>query len=220
MPHFVKITAVHPDSHSVDVEMQDGRVLSGVQVMSQSASKTSGQSSLPDPKDNEVYGVMDFLSREIPVLYGFIYPQIGQCQFADNRAINRHHSGAYTSISEGADMEVFHPSGAYIRISEAGDNEGEHEDLTGLDVDGKWANTKNIDKDILITIGFVGTTSKIQLKPDGSLYITGTVHVTGDITSDKNILADGDVKAGDISLKNHKHGGVQSGGSDTGVSKM
>lgn len=41
--------------------------------------------------------------------------------------------------------------------------------------------------------------------------ITPTVHVTGDI------LADGDVKAGAISLKTHKHGGVQSGGSQTGL---
>lgn len=41
--------------------------------------------------------------------------------------------------------------------------------------------------------------------------INGTLHVTGLITSDD------DVKAGAISLKNHKHGGVTAGGAQTGV---
>lgn len=47
--------------------------------------------------------------------------------------------------------------------------------------------------------------------------IEGTLHVTGKITTDADVEATGDVKAGAISLKNHKHGGVRSGGSQTGV---
>lgn len=53
--------------------------------------------------------------------------------------------------------------------------------------------------------------------------IDGTLHVTGNITTDAKIEAagdiesDGDVKAGSISLKTHKHGGVTIGGAQTGV---
>jgi len=43
--------------------------------------------------------------------------------------------------------------------------------------------------------------------------IQGSSHSTG------NFSTESDVNAGSISLKNHKHSGVQSGGSDTGVSK-
>lgn len=53
--------------------------------------------------------------------------------------------------------------------------------------------------------------------------IDGTLHVTGDITTDANVHAagdvegDGDVKSGSITLKTHKHGGVTTGGGQTGV---
>lgn len=41
----------------------------------------------------------------------------------------------------------------------------------------------------------------------------GNINLTG------NLDASGDVKAGAISLKNHKHGNVQSGGAKTGISE-
>ena len=47
----------------------------------------------------------------------------------------------------------------------------------------------------------------------GSQLVQGSSHSTG------NFSTEADVNAGSISLKNHKHSGVQSGGSDTGVSK-
>jgi phage baseplate assembly protein V len=59
------------------------------------------------------------------------------------------------------------------------------------------------------------TASGIQsasLTSAGTITIDApTVHVTGDIT------CDGDVTAGSISLKNHRHGGVQTGGGNTGT---
>lgn len=45
--------------------------------------------------------------------------------------------------------------------------------------------------------------------------IKGDLTVEGNITSTKSISSDGDVKAGSISLKSHRHGGVESGGSST-----
>lgn len=50
----------------------------------------------------------------------------------------------------------------------------------------------------------------------GSVIILGNLTVVETITAGDNISSvDGDVKAGNISLKQHVHGGVQSGGSKT-----
>lgn len=43
----------------------------------------------------------------------------------------------------------------------------------------------------------------------------GTVTINGDLTVTGDINADGDVTASDVSLVNHKHGGVESGSSNT-----
>ena len=51
----------------------------------------------------------------------------------------------------------------------------------------------------------------IQMGSGGKVVISGNVEVTG------NITATGDVKAGSVSLKNHKHGGIYVGGSLTQV---
>ena len=51
----------------------------------------------------------------------------------------------------------------------------------------------------------------IQMAGGGKVIIKGDVQVTGDIT------ATGDVKADSISLKTHKHGGVQGGSATTQV---
>lgn len=52
-------------------------------------------------------------------------------------------------------------------------------------------------------------TTIIELKQDGSIFI----NATGNVTVKGDVIADG------ISLKNHTHGGVESGGSDTGKPK-
>lgn len=48
------------------------------------------------------------------------------------------------------------------------------------------------------------------LASDGGIDLIGDVTLTGSLT------ASGDVVAGSVSLQNHKHGGVQAGGSQTG----
>lgn len=60
---------------------------------------------------------------------------------------------------------------------------------------------------------------ELKLTVDG-VHMTMThdgVAIHGDVTVQGKIEATGDVKAGTISLKTHKHGGVQSGGSQTGT---
>jgi phage baseplate assembly protein V len=50
-----------------------------------------------------------------------------------------------------------------------------------------------------------------QLIADGGITITGDIDLTGKLTASDDVLA------GTISLKNHKHGGVQTGAAQTGV---
>ena len=50
-----------------------------------------------------------------------------------------------------------------------------------------------------------------------STTLTGNLAVNGNVQVDGNIHSDGDTVAGSISLKSHRHGGVQSGKSSTGA---
>lgn len=52
---------------------------------------------------------------------------------------------------------------------------------------------------------------------DGKLKVTGDVQLDAKLHADGEISSDDDVKAGDISLKNHKHGLVKTGTDKSGV---
>ncbi|MBU2701692.1 phage baseplate assembly protein V [Sporomusaceae bacterium BoRhaA] len=49
-----------------------------------------------------------------------------------------------------------------------------------------------------------------------NIVIKGNINLTGTMTSTGGITSSGDVKAGGISLEEHTHSGVESGGSSTG----
>jgi len=51
----------------------------------------------------------------------------------------------------------------------------------------------------------------VAIEADGGVSISGPLNVTGPITASE------DVTAGGVSLMNHKHGGVQAGGAQTGA---
>lgn len=53
----------------------------------------------------------------------------------------------------------------------------------------------------------------------GNLKITGDIEVDGTITTTGDITSEGDVVAGEISLINHVHSGVESGSSNTGAAQ-
>lgn len=63
----------------------------------------------------------------------------------------------------------------------------------------------------------------VNIVAPGGVNITGPVSVTGTIEATQNITSSTDVKAGSgssaISLVNHVHSGVQSGGSNTGAAQ-
>jgi hypothetical protein len=57
----------------------------------------------------------------------------------------------------------------------------------------------------------------VRLTADGKVNINGVIFDTsGNVESPATVTAVTDVKAAAISLKQHRHGGVQTGGGNTG----
>ena len=57
----------------------------------------------------------------------------------------------------------------------------------------------------------------VSIVAPGGVTIDADVRVTGDLQVDGRIHADGDIVADAISLKSHRHGGVQGGAAKTGA---
>lgn len=203
-----RVVGSHPEDYSVDVVMtDDGAHLAGVQVLSPTASKRGGFNDLPvspgSSNDSEkwdisrntgsevIAAIAFFDSMRMPVVVGFLYPQVNQMLFAEpGRKIDRHESDVYVTIASNGDTEVSHPSGAFVRIAETPG----HEDLTGKDFDKKWHIDRNTGKQTYITVeNKVSGAHKasITLTPDGHVM----VHTTGDV----RIVSEGEtsIEAGD-----------------------
>lgn len=104
------------------------------------------------------------------------------------------YSDAYPAPSQDHDEEVtLYPDGAEIRY-----HHGTHT-LTATLPDGS-------------TIDVTATTINIA----ANVNITGKLVVDGDTDCTGTIAADVDVTADGVSLKSHRHGGVQTGGGQTG----
>lgn len=194
-----RVVAVHPESHAVDlIIMDDGRRFSGVQVMAGVAGGDVGSVDLPEPTvtdpqrpfesgntgQRDMYAIVAFMG-EIPVVMGFLYPQVSQALFGGetgrNRKIYRHASDVYFTIDGSGNTELHHPSGTYFRLGEVGD----HEDLSGQDYDKIWKQAKNTDKALTVAMELHnGGVKKMSLRidPDGNVTIDtrGTLTVTAD----------------------------------------
>lgn len=169
--------------------------LAGVQVLSYNGGPDVGTADLfcPDVKSGDDKWSMSrrsaldlkaatlFPKSGMPIVIGFIYPQVGQMTFADiNRRIQRHSSDVYSTITSDGDMEVAFPNGTFFRVGTTPD----HDDLTGKDFDKKWAISKNKDKatHVRLVVGNAGAVkADIHISPAGDL--TGTFQGKGDITT-------------------------------------
>lgn len=188
------VVAAHPEDHSVDVVMTDDyQRLAGVQVMSHDGGDAVGTASLyvPTPRTGDdkwalaqraaenVKAVIDF-SGVMPIVLGFLYPQIGQMTFAEkNRRIARHASDVYSTTTAAGDFELSFPNGTFLRVGATPD----HEDLTGKDVDGNWAITKNkgAATHLRLVLGNAGVV-KADLHIDPTGNVTGSFQGTGNLT--------------------------------------
>lgn len=275
MLDLARVVGSHPESNTVDlIFLASGVQVTGVQVMSGAAGAAHGFHDLPQPREQDVSPSDPFAGpakagsdrltlavvaryRELPVVLGFLFPQVAQCLFAErDRMVYRHASDVYFTIDGQGNTELAHPSGVSLRIAETPG----HEDLTGQDFDGRWKIERNTGRSVHVQLTMPNAT--VHITPSGAIQIdhaasltvntggTATIDVTGnatviapkitldadevECTGDVHILGGlavdgtthsvgtidtaGDVLAGNISLRNHRHGGVQTGSGTSGSS--
>lgn len=209
MLDLARVVAAHPESNTVDLVMlASGARLSGVQVMSGAAGGAHGFHDLPQPHEQDLSPSDPYSAvhqsgdaratlavvayyRAIPVVMGFLFPQVAQCLFKDrDRMVYRHASDFYATVDGSANFEVHHPSGVSLRIAETPG----HEDLTGRDFDGKWRLERNLFRGVHVQLTMPNAT--VHLDPAGNVSVqhagnlevsTGgnaTVSVAGDAAVD------------------------------------
>lgn len=198
---LAKVVRFIPEAHAANLLfLDDGSRVPMVQVLSGSASTNTGVVDMAqpdagpsgdewDPLDSgtrDVIAVVGFV-RRVPVVLGFLYPQVTQMLFTDrNRKVERHASDVYTTIDDDGNVEVFHPSGTYFRIGTS----PAHEDLTGKDFDGKWKIERNTDKAVHVHLSVknAGTeVASLDLDPDGNL--------AGEVANDVDLTAGNQIRA-------------------------
>lgn len=183
-----RVVGVHPEDNSVDITMtDDGARLAGVQVLSPTAGTRSGLVDLPVPaqpagddakwnitqitENDVIAAVAYFNAMRMPVVVGFLYPQINQMLFAEKgRKIERHESDVYSTLDSAGNAEWYHPSGTYIRVGVT----PAHEDLTAKDFDKKWQINRNTDKAVhlQLTVKNAGSqVASLNIDPSGNITL-------------------------------------------------
>lgn len=225
------VVAIHPEDHSVDVMLfESGARLSGVQVLSQSATSNSGLNDLavPDALTGEarwdltrragrqIHAIVGYVGRE-PYIQGFLFPQVCEMTFAEaGRKIDRHGSDFYHTIDAKGNAEWYHPSGTYLRMGST----PEHEDLTGKDFDKRFKVAKNTKSAPYVNLTVANAGSPVltlQIDPNGNLTVSsakgkasfkfpaGMLFDTPQADFTGKIVSKGDQIAGSISTMKHVH---------------
>jgi len=241
-----KVTAVHPEANAVDLIFIDTMApVPMVQVMGNLGSRT-GTADFPTPTsdannparetgDNDLYAIVASVGRGIPLVLGFLGPQVCELLFKDrpNFRVSRHASDFYTTIDDTGAFTMAWPNGTYLKVGEDPTNE----DLTGQDFDAKWAIRRNKTRAphvrLVVKDAAGANKASLDVAPDGSttlslgslsLTVTGAITSsaaswthTGDFHATGTITGDTDVVGGGKHLKTHTHGGVQTGSGNTGA---
>lgn len=220
---LARVVAVHPGRRTVDLVFSDTGQRSAEVQMAGSVGMTSGSwnvPGVPKPSDEaapDVLGEGQNLTAAVgfvgtrPLVLGFLAPLGHEMGFEEqDRQIDRHPSGAYSTIAPDGSIETWHPSGAYVRIGA-----GEHQDLAGVTAGGKFsAPAGAAPAQITVeTAGFKLTVlpnGATTLETAGELHmtyaravLTGDVAVTGAITATGEITAKAGT-AGSVTLTGHR----------------
>ena len=229
---LARVVAIHPESHSVDVEMmQTGQRIGNVRVLSMSAGGDFGMSDLTEP-DTTGFGSDKSGTRDIyaavvwlegfPAVLGFMFPEVAQCLFPDKgRMVYRHGSDVYITIDAAGNTELAHPSGAFIRLGTS----PAHEDLTGRDYDKKWVIKRNTGSAVHIHVEQSGGAASVDIAPAGAVKVktksTAEVEAFGKVSLKSDAMVD--VTAPTVALNGNivLNGPVTQGkGSNGGDCKM
>lgn len=203
---LAKVIRVVPGARAVDLLfLDDGSRVPAVQVMTPCGSTDSGSNFMINPSgggkwDAKLTGSRDVIAvvgfyRGLPVVIGFLYPQVCQMLFdRQDFKVDRHPSDVYSTIDADGNVEVFHPSGTYLRI---GENPA-HEDLTGQDTDGAWAISKNTGKavHVQLTIKNAGATkASLNIDPSGNVTLEHEGNFTHHVKGNYTLSVDGSYTA-------------------------
>lgn len=199
------VVATHPEDHSVDLVMVDtGERIIGVQVMTSNASSRSGtvdMPAVPEKKDKwditqdtgqEMHAIVGYVGRT-PVVTGFLYPQINQMLFNDQKMkFSRHQSDVMTSIDGDGNISLQHPGGAFIQIGE----KPEKPELASKNADASLKPDRNTGKKVYLRVELAGNVARLTMTPDGTCELL--------LEKDFNLKAKGDIDMeaeGDIKMK-------------------
>lgn len=173
------VVATHPDDHSVDLVLSDGRRLTGVQVSTSNGSTRSGtfdMPAVPEKADKwditkltgqDQIALVDFVDG-IPVVTGFLFPQVSQMTFNDPKMrVDRHQSDVMSSIDGDGNIQITHPSGTYIRIGETPDKV----DMAAKNTDASLAVDRNTGRKVNIRIGLAGGVLELTMTPTGAVSL-------------------------------------------------
>lgn len=192
------VVATHPEDHSVDVVLSDGRQLTGVQVMTPNGSARSGTFDMPavperqgdkwdirQPNGQDQVAIVEFVG-EVPVVVGFLYPQVSQMTFPDPKMrVVRHQSDVMTSIDGDGNVQLSHPSGTYIRIGETPDAVP----MAGANTDKNLAADRNTGRRVNVRIGLAGGVLDLTLSPTGQVTLRTQQGVTVEADADVVVKA-------------------------------
>ena len=175
------VAAVHPEDHTVDVVLADGRRITGVQVATPNGSTRTGTFDMPAvPEKGDKWDITKQTGQDqialigwaegIPIVVGYLYPQISQMTWEDpKKRVSRHQSDVYSTTSGEADTERRHPSGTNVRVGQSPSSE----DLGGKDFDEKFAVDRNTDKAVHLHITVAnaggGDVFTFNVDPDGEV---------------------------------------------------
>lgn len=206
---LAKVAETHPEDNSVDIVMvDDGSRWPGVICATPFAAKNSGISNMPvvtpagrdkwdltQAGDDAQLAIVGFLGESVPIVLGFLFPQINQMLFADkNRRIDRHVSDVYTTTDKDGNFELYHPSGTFLRVATS----AAHEDLAGHDFDGKWAISKNTDKAVYVRLRVANAGAQkalITIDPSGNVNVDHTGNLTWHTAGTATVNIDGNATA-------------------------
>lgn len=206
-----KVIKVHPEANSADIVYTDtGARVPLVQIVGD-----YDRGGLPTPtppadpekpliktKKRDVYALVGTLRGDIPVIVGFLKPQVHQVLFKgrEDFTVNDHASGVYETIEGDGSVTRRWPNGTYLKVGA----DPEAEDLGGKDFDEKWARERNTDVDPhvrLVVMGGGEVKAQIDISPEGAVSISMSGQLTLDVGADAlvNVAGNAEVTvAGDI----------------------
>lgn len=231
MLEIARVVAIRPEDHSMDVLiLRTGQRVTGVPLLAAGASTTSGRSDLPPVQAPQGEARWNIPQRSGADAIAVLAPTAGGnwiavgCMFPQQNAVlspvpgvsvYRHHSGAWHMIANDGTVTIGHPSGAVISMGPGG---AAPPNPVGQDVDGMWQHAgPNAAAPVALSLNMPSGAS-ITIDPAGKVTITAPaeVEVAAPTLKCVNLVASGDVTAGAISLRNHRHNGVQGGSGNSG----